>query len=675
MSRSTFAGITIAKSALNASQAALQVTGQNIANVYTTGYTRQQVDVVSLSASGTSDKTSIGYGVSITSISQVRDPFLDVQYRNEIAKTGDAQACQNTLDELGDIFDETDQTALKSALESLSSALDDLSSNVGVSSYETLVRSNCEVLVSYIKQKASDLDTLREETTTELEDTDIPDVNEILSEISDLNDSIWNSQVIGNSALELTDQRNSLIDALASYLPISVTYSSVQVSDSTSFDYPVITLNGADGTNYSLTAGEHGENYATFSVERNTDSDGTEDGTVSISLVPATDYDSAAAAIYTKTDITDNLDSGAISGIVSMLNDSGELDSPSTDTRGIGYYEKVLDAFAQSFAETFNTLNASTSTYTGASSIPSSGTTTALTSTGTENAEYSLDFSSSTGNFLKNEYVVINGQKYTFGSGNNGTVAIGDSLAESLANLTDSLNSSSSTLQVNGTDMDGTWAYDSSTGKLTWTSNDTVASGTELTSSSITATDGTDLEFNYKANPLNVVSYDLFEASDGSSTINANNISVSDNWLDNTISIISSTEDDAGTTANDNILRMIDALSADRDFNYKYTYQDKNGDTQTGSINIFSGSYLEFYSNLENVQGTDSSANSSALNLSSSVLSDISDSRDEVSGVSLDEEGINLLQYQRSFTAASRLMTTLDEALETLLSDTGVVGR
>ena len=57
------------------------------------------------------------------------------------------------------------------------------------------------------------------------------------------------------------------------------------------------------------------------------------------------------------------------------------------------------------------------------------------------------------------------------------------------------------------------------------------------------------------------------------------------------------------------------------------------------------------------------------------VLNQTSNSRDAISGVSLDEEGMNLLHYNQSYNAAARLMTTLDEALDKLINGTGVVGR
>ena len=57
------------------------------------------------------------------------------------------------------------------------------------------------------------------------------------------------------------------------------------------------------------------------------------------------------------------------------------------------------------------------------------------------------------------------------------------------------------------------------------------------------------------------------------------------------------------------------------------------------------------------------------------VADQISNSRDNLSGVSLDEEAISLMHYQQSYSAAARLMTALDEALDILINSTGVVGR
>ena len=63
------------------------------------------------------------------------------------------------------------------------------------------------------------------------------------------------------------------------------------------------------------------------------------------------------------------------------------------------------------------------------------------------------------------------------------------------------------------------------------------------------------------------------------------------------------------------------------------------------------------------------------VNGEKSLLDSISQQRQSVSGVSLDEEMTNLMKYQHSYTAAARMITTIDEMLDVLINKTGTVGR
>lgn len=533
MSRSTFSGFTIAHLGMNASQMALQVTGQNISNINTAGYTRQQVDLVSLNLNGsnavaTGPTSKIGYGVSVSNISQVRDPFLDVLYRNQIAKLGTSDAQQAVIDQLSDIFDETDKDALGTALTNLSSSLQKMSADASSDEYDSIIRSRFQVILNFVHQKADDLSTARENAISSLETTDIPKLNNLLSDISELNNSIWNSQVQGNPALELKDQRNSKLDELASYLPISVTYKSVTVATDATYEYPVVKFEGSNGEVYNLTAGQHGENCASLEAEPQ------DDGKVKILLTPATDYAPGTDISALTTEITDNLKDGTIKGTADMLNKSGELDDPATDFRGIGYYEKVLNSFVQTLAKTFNDLN-----------IDAAGKT--------------------------------------------------------------------------------------------------------------------------EADPTGIKNYALFTSTDGSSNLTAENIKISDDWMNGIIGLIAS-DGSGGSTDNSNILKMYKALESG---DTKFEYQSPSG----SPITFFTGSYYNCYYSISGTLGIDSAATTATLKNHMAVLGETADNRDSVSGVSLDEETIGLMQYQKSYTAAARLMTTLDEALDVLINKTGVVGR
>ena len=93
MAISTFGSFTQARLGIYASQAGLSVTGNNISNINTDGYTRQKLQQTSSYAGGSDRYYStydirVGNGVLATSVSQMRDPYLDIRYRSEMASVG-----------------------------------------------------------------------------------------------------------------------------------------------------------------------------------------------------------------------------------------------------------------------------------------------------------------------------------------------------------------------------------------------------------------------------------------------------------------------------------------------------------------------------------------------------------------------------------------------------------
>ena len=64
-----------------------------------------------------------------------------------------------------------------------------------------------------------------------------------------------------------------------------------------------------------------------------------------------------------------------------------------------------------------------------------------------------------------------------------------------------------------------------------------------------------------------------------------------------------------------------------------------------------------------------------ALTNSATTLVEIDMSRDGVSGVDLNDEAMNMMQFQKAMNAAMRLMTAVDEALDRLINNTGIAGR
>lgn len=250
----TFGAFTTARLGMYAAQKGLSVTGNNIANINTRGYTRQTLDQVSLKL-GSNDRfqaygtANVGSGVLCIGVSQLRDPYLDIRYRAEMSNVGAMDTKLTGLEELSSILDEVAKNdgdgILEKQLTDLMAALEDLSLNAGQDEMDSAVRSEAEALVTQIKAYASRLEALQKTSVDALRG-DIKEVNNILTNIRDLNASIRESEIHGDSALEQRDQRNLLIDELSRYLKIDVTYTTENIGNDQTIEKLVIKLGNAN---------------------------------------------------------------------------------------------------------------------------------------------------------------------------------------------------------------------------------------------------------------------------------------------------------------------------------------------------------------------------------------------------------------------------------------------
>ena len=174
-------------------------------------------------------------------------------------------------------------------------------------------------------------------------------------------------------------------------------------------------------------------------------------------------------------------------------------------------------------------------------------------------------------------------------------------------------------------------------------------------------------ELNQKKDAQGVVTdkNPLFETTDGSTTFTASNIKIAEGWLNGSYGITASNDystGELGSTAHENIDAMIKAMDETLEF-------------KVGNTTFFKGSFYECFNNISTTLAIDTKSANTILENQISVLNQTANSRDAISGVQLDEEGMDLMHYNQSYTAAARLMTTLDEALDVLINKTGIVGR
>ena len=585
MIRSTFAGFTTAQLAMGASQRSIDVTGQNIANINTEGYTRQRLDVASLNLKNgsfynSSNRTRVGYGVDMLGISQLRDPFLDAQYRSQIAKLGTTDAHAAGLEKLQVAFDESTTSGVRDAFINLSSALQTLSKDDGYTKEnDTVVRSRMQILVNLFREKAVSLQDIRENTREDFQSTDIKDLNAALKNIAELNTSIKNSQVLGNNALELMDERNKLLDELGSYLPISVNYKQKMIGEGYSVQVLDVSFTDSEGVNHRLISdGRYGEFRTDISGDP-----------VTLTLTDADGY---------TLDVTETITEGTLKGTLDFMNKSGDFDD--TDFKGIGYYEKVFDSLIKKFAEEFNEANKSV--------VQQTATATDVVGS----TEKLAIFEDSSQNPAVTVYKAEDGKYYL--------------------------------------DTGKTQEY-----------KDDVKNLTPV----------------YEKNPdgsYKMEERPLFEKIDPNKEFSALNIKIASDWLNGTYGITNSNNkvnNVVGSSANENIENMIKMLSKE----YSFTSEATDGPAKGMDVKFYSGTFYSCFANIETTLGIDISSATTMLDNQITVLNETANSRDGVSGVQLDEEGMNLLHYNQSYNAAARLMTTLDEMLDKLINGTGVVGR
>lgn len=256
----TFGSFTQARLAIYAAQTGLSVTGNNISNINTPGYTRQRLNQVSLYAAG-SDRyyaegdIRTGQGALVKSLSQIRSPYLDIRYRTENAKVGYMDSMLEGLDEIATILDEVGKGDVSKGedgfgilglyFNKIASAMRDLVSETGHQEYDNSVRQMAANLISTFNTYAAKLEEVRQDTVKKMDD-DIADINGYLNSIRDLNEQIRKCEIHGDPALELRDERNRQIDELSGLIDINVTYSEEIISGGLTVEKLTISLDDAN---------------------------------------------------------------------------------------------------------------------------------------------------------------------------------------------------------------------------------------------------------------------------------------------------------------------------------------------------------------------------------------------------------------------------------------------
>ena len=748
----TFSSFTTARLAIYASQASLNVTGNNIANINTKGYTRQRMDLVSLNSTGqpkykNNTHSDIGYGVLCRDVTQLRDPYLDIRFRDEQTELGSFTAEQKALQALQSIYDEVakgenggvkDVGIIEDQLGQVFDMLDGLNQHVGTEEYDSQLRAACKTLCQLLNSAAKRTETVRDNQANLLRE-DVGAVNDLLHNIRGLSEQIRAQGIAGDSALELRDSRNVLIDELSKYLKIDVTYTDEKLDQFTTVEKMTITLSDTqppiklvDGiyatqllmpeeiaepnpeydekraSSYMYEAREgkgvsiDGKWYTNIEREAKLDANG--DATLNATFgadgiknyqhrpmanpnypdpdaanpymmenpaypdptdptvqqyIPTNDLDKAAPNMVPSfstakgdeddnvyllqldalkdrngrfmrdeygqeireiTDLNDVTLHGSIQALREFLTEEGEfcsadelkLDPDAAKKRGVRYYQHVLDNWAQTFARELNKAN----------QMPPS-TIYEMDGTG----EF---FEDKDGNQITADGNLISAYKRD----DKGNVITDANGAPVMKEPSDYTAAELDALRASG-QLKREYAYYE--GGVIFSSNGNSNDPTGIT---------------------------------------ARNISVSNAWATGAVRILNTTKPDyvdadgnvqTSTTASDNIQHMLALFKADREF----IAQDTVADSQAGRY-FFKGSFQEMYTNISGTLASDSQYTNKMYEAYTLTSLDLDNQRSSVSGVDLNEEATSMMQFSKSYSAACRLLTTIDSMLDKLINGTAI---
>lgn len=543
---STFGSFTTARLGIYAAQKGLEVTGNNMTNINTTGYTRQRLDQMSFVSGGPDYYavpmgTKVGNGVITTGVSQLRDPFLDIAYRNANTNVGQADTKLAWLEQVAGVLDEVgkgsdDNGLLYKQMQDVIDAVNQMiTEGAGHKEYDALVRTAAQGLTDLFNTYAKGLEQKKENLETSLKQ-DVETVNGLLKNIQELNDSIRKADVRGDSALELRDQRNLALDELSNYMKIDVSYEMEDVGSGTMVEKLVVSISD---TNIKLVDGKY-VTQASVDMKDN----------YNIKLEELKDRFGKDTPNKQNQQTLGETLQGSLQASRDMLNGKGEFsstddlkrDPKSTTKRGIPYYQKSLDLLANKFAQVMNDANRPTD-----KSDPAG-----------QNKLGGILFSNSS--------------------------------------------------------------------------------------------DGNEID-----------------------NITAANISISKNWSTGATQLQCSADSKAPASATDNLAHILAELTG-KGHAFKPGAVQQNPAPDDPDTPLFTGSFQDMFLNIQGVLGNDIKNTAVVLNSYATTLDEVYVDRDSISGVDLNEEATNMMQYQKAYSAACRLMTTLDQALDKLINGTGVVG-
>ncbi|MBV4430595.1 flagellar hook-associated protein FlgK [Clostridium tyrobutyricum] len=634
-----FSIFNTAKSGLFSQQTAINVTSHNIANANTDGYSRQRANMVTTtpytmpSMDGAAGAGQLGTGVTVESIQRIRDSFLDYQFRVQNSISGQYSAQDKVLSQVENVLNEPTDTSISSLLSGFFTSWQSLSKS---SQNASTVAQQAYQLTNDLNNVSSQLTKIKSDTNTELKST-IVTVNGYINQLNQLNKQIQSVTIAGQNPNDLMDSRDLILDKLSNEFGIGITETDNNGIDVTTADSSTSKVDGDNGkapldeygnpVNIVQTVNSLSTQASTFSyvnaITRSVDADGNvKDSTgTDANGNPIYEYN---VTYYKKGDTT--TDGNKVTLTVNMTEDQAkELDEC-----------RVLWADSDGVAYSVNKV---------------AGDNQIITEDPIENFSQLALFKPPAGELKGYMSVQSKVDEYqdTF-----------NKFAKSLALSVNAIISQSSTfVKDNPTDGSGEGGI-----------NNFFVNGDQKDSSKYSVTDENNIT---AANiTLNVAILNDPSKIKVASRYDSNGDAVGSTTDGNRALAVAQLANSLMDIAGINITND-DGTSADRDDRSELV---KNIFTPNSDIgNVYSvgktvgGSTMDnYYDDLVNKIGSDEQESKSQVTYEATQLSSSNQLRESTSGVSMDEEMTNLIQFEHCYQANAKMISTVDELLDVVIN-------
>ncbi|MDY7031206.1 MAG: flagellar hook-associated protein FlgK [Thermodesulfobacteriota bacterium] len=558
--------LDIAKKAMTAQQTALMVTGHNIANVNTTGFSRQSA-VLEAGNSLPSAFGPVGSGVEVNSIIGIYNKYLEEQIGNETEEYGKWEAMREALEQIEAVFNESSEYGLNSSMNEFWNSWQDVANNPSGQAERMTLVSVASTLATTLNDQYSNLEQIQMNLNDSIRGA-VNEINNIVDQIAELNNKILSAEVGGLPANDYRDERTNLVKDLSEIIDINY------------FENPdgMLTVMIAEGkTVVEGTSSWHLE--AEANINNN--------GLLDVKWDP-----SGGSALI---DITSEISSGKLEGWLEMRDVT------------IEDYKSRLDSLASEIIEEVNRLHSDGAGINGYGTLTAAN---AVNNTSNPLDSVGLPFTPTNGSFEIYVWDSVNETETSVTI----TVDLSNPAYDGLDDIRD---------QINNAGINITASIDSN-GFLTIASND---------SSQYTFTFQND-----DSDTLLALGLNTFFTGDDASTISVNSV------VENDINKIAAATSSNSPGDNTNALAIADLQNA------------LLLDSGTSTLD-------DYYNSLVSDVGVESQNASNMSSHQELILEQLENQRSSVSGVSLDEEMINLIKYQNAYTAATQLVSAIDEIL------------